>query len=94
MSTPRFSDLPEVAGIAGMRWVGGQMMDEEQYTIERWTQEHGYWFADVEGMRRYSELRRERRLGKRADWQERQETDASFREYADALEDAKPGGRP
>lgn len=84
-----------------LKVVDGQPMDREQYDIEGWRLEHTYtpkgtgrvvpvWRATLEGLKRYTELRRTRREERKDAWLAREEEEDSFREYVNALDDAKP----
>lgn len=101
-TSPPFQSLRDDGG--GFRWVGSTVMDREQYELEGWhidgfyVQEDGrrepYWKATLSGLRAYSRLSRDRRAEKKAAWQTREEAEQEFRDYVDALADARPGGRP
>ena len=99
---PAFLELPRVNGVPELRWVGGAMMDAEQYDIEGWRivdvellddgREVPIWQADARGLREYGRLLRERRERRIAAAALRRAEDASWRDHVDAFDDARPGG--
>lgn len=100
---PRFLELPIVPGLLDLRWVDGQFMSSEQYHAEGWHvvdvyeleghDEPGWaWQAELPGLLAYSRKQAQRRTDARASFNRRNEEDASFRAYVDAVEDAAPAG--
>lgn len=86
---------------ATLKVVDGQPMDREQYDVEDWRFEGSYsvsgstsrvpiWRAPLGGLRRYAALRRDRKAEAREAYRDRVAEEDSFREYVDALDDAKP----
>ena len=102
--TPAWDSLPQMPGHPELRQVDGTWMDRAQFDAEGWrvvreyTRDDGttghYWKASLEGIQRYAAVRRERKEARIASAQARDEHDAEFTAYINALDDAKPGGRP
>lgn len=96
MTRPDFQSLEAMPGRPDIRLVNGAWMDREQYELEGWFQttipgdKQPYWVARLDGLRRYGHLLRERTQQRRLSWQARNAEDESFRQYVDALDDAKP----
>lgn len=99
-TTPSFRDLPAVPG-SDCRWVGTNLMDEEQYTTEGWqrlikevTDFSGevprtvlveYWRLDVQGAIRYGALRRSRRDQRKRLWQEREREEQAYTDWVNTM---------
>lgn len=102
--SPQFETLPNMPGEGPeLRMVGGQWMDREQYRAECWHIAGEYvndngpqflWRATLAGLHAYAQLRREQKSQRHELWLARDQADQEFRDYVDALLDAKPAGRP
>ena len=102
-TTPPFDSLPALLG-SPCRWVGSQVMDEEQYRLERWecstrkawdfsgptpkSVTATYWRASIVGMGEYGDLRGLRRADRKAAWQARQEADDEWSRHVAQMVEA------
>jgi hypothetical protein len=71
-----FADLPDLGN--GYRMAGSQLLDEEQWLVERWHDYKGELRPTVEGIRRYAALRASRKEQRHVAWQVRQESDDAW----------------
>jgi hypothetical protein len=91
-----YSDLPEVPDNPGYRYVNGTPMTEEQWQGEGWivtgsyTTDSGkqvhYFAVDPEGIKRYAQVRAQRKAARYEGWAER---DRAFGEWMSELEEGK-----
>jgi hypothetical protein len=85
---PPFNTLEPLAGHPELREVNGSWMSEAQYTAEGWfvireyTRDDGktvrYWACSLEGIRKYGQMKQQRRSA----WQARRDAED---EYSDSI---------